>query len=246
MGISPKTLKILWGRSGSRCAICKIAVVENSRTDGSPFVLGENAHIKGEKPGSARYDASMTDDQRNDCNNLVVLCPTDHSKIDKDENIKDYPVDGLQKIKTEHENWVQECIEKSIPSITFAELDVVLKYISTVDVSSVEDLALIHPEEKIKKNNLSSSIDRLIRMGVSQAGLVKNFLNSNLDLNFAERMRDKFVEKYKSLKQEGLDSDSIFYSLKEFASGNSSEIKIQTASLCVIAYFFERCDIFEK
>jgi hypothetical protein len=83
-------------------------------------------------------------------------------------------------------------------------------------------------------------------MGVSQAGLVKNFLNSNLDLNFAERMRDKFVEKYKSLKQEGLDSDSIFYSLKEFASGNSSEIKIQTASLCVIAYFFERCDIFEK
>ena len=238
-------LKILWARASGYCAMCKTRLVEEAQ-DGTPYVLGESAHIYGDKPGSERYEISMSDEERNAYANRILLCPTDHTKIDKKSAAIDYPVEALQQLKRDHEEWATRNLEAALPQLTFAELEIALKYIVNADLSTIEDLALIHPLEKIQKNQLSSAVDRLIRMGLSQGGLVREYFNRNFDIEFAERIRAGFIEKYNEFKAQSLEADVIFYDLVKFASGNSQDFKIHTAGLCLVCYFFEQCDIFEK
>lgn len=42
------------------------------------------AHIEGKKEGSARYNSNMTDEQRDDITNLILLCQTHHVLVDQD------------------------------------------------------------------------------------------------------------------------------------------------------------------
>ncbi len=43
------------------------------RTGGQMFFIGQRVHIRGAYPGSACFDPAMTDDQRHDFANLVVM-----------------------------------------------------------------------------------------------------------------------------------------------------------------------------
>jgi hypothetical protein len=63
---------------------------------------GEIAHICGERQGAARYDKTLSVKDRNDCWNLMVLCPKHHKLIDQLEPRK-YPVDRLRTMKEQHE-----------------------------------------------------------------------------------------------------------------------------------------------
>jgi len=67
---------------------------------GDPVILGEQAHIRGKKPGSARHDPQYED--VDGYQNLILLCPTHHTEIDKDGG-KNFPVDQLVKLKRDHE-----------------------------------------------------------------------------------------------------------------------------------------------
>ena len=64
-------------------------------------LTGEVCHIKGARPGSARYDSSQADVERHGYGNLVLMCPTHHTVIDDDEEA--YSVERLRKIKAAHE-----------------------------------------------------------------------------------------------------------------------------------------------
>jgi hypothetical protein len=64
-------------------------------------LTGEVCHIKGARPGSARYDPGQTDVERHAYANLVLMCPTHHTVIDDDEEA--YTVERLFKIKAVHE-----------------------------------------------------------------------------------------------------------------------------------------------
>ena len=90
-------IKLLFARSGNRCAFPKcVAPMALNET-----LTGEVCHIKGARPGSARYDALQTDVERHAYSNLILMCPTHHTVIDDDEEA--YTVGRLHKIKSEHE-----------------------------------------------------------------------------------------------------------------------------------------------
>ena len=95
-----KDIKILWGRSGNRCAICKLELT----ADGSTETLGEMAHIVGQSQNGPRGNQNLTD--RDSYDNLILLCPTHHVEIDK--NYTAWPVERLRSIKADHEAWVSE------------------------------------------------------------------------------------------------------------------------------------------
>ncbi|WP_336026044.1 HNH endonuclease [Acinetobacter pittii] len=100
--ITEKNIKILWGESGNLCAFPECNIEITALTGNKGYTLGEMAHIKGDKEGACRYDPKQTDLERNSHQNLVLLCPTHHTIIDKPENLSIYTVDFLMKMKEEH------------------------------------------------------------------------------------------------------------------------------------------------
>jgi len=110
-----KEIKILWGRSGNRCAICKLELTP----DGDKETLGEMAHIVAKSNDGPRCDSPFEPTERDKYKNLILLCPTHHAEIDK--NYSDWPVERLRRIKTGHEAWVSE--QLSTGSIRVAEID---------------------------------------------------------------------------------------------------------------------------
>ena len=64
MSISTTTRKRLWQRTGNLCAKCRNELHEDATELDDPSILGEECHIVGDKPGSARYDDPLPLDQR--------------------------------------------------------------------------------------------------------------------------------------------------------------------------------------
>lgn len=64
-------------------------------------VVAEICHIKGQKPDSARYDSSQSDDERHAFENLILMCGPHHKVIDDDP--EGWPVERLTKLKSGQE-----------------------------------------------------------------------------------------------------------------------------------------------
>lgn len=105
MAITQKSIKVLWSASGGRCAYpgCWERLCYSEAENAAPFTLGEMAHICGEKPGANRHDPGQKDTERDDYQNLILLCPTHHTLIDRKENENFYTVDALHEMKVAHE-----------------------------------------------------------------------------------------------------------------------------------------------
>ncbi|HBI9063578.1 TPA: HNH endonuclease [Acinetobacter baumannii] len=106
--INEKSVKILWGGSGNLCAHPECTTNITALTGRKGYTLGEMAHIKGDKPGACRYDPTQTEKERNSHENLILLCPTHHTLIDKPENLSIYTVDVLMEMKKNHLAKVQD------------------------------------------------------------------------------------------------------------------------------------------
>lgn len=65
-------------------------------------IVAEICHIRARRKGGARYDPTLTEEQKNSAANLILLCPTCHKLADKDKTGA-YPVGDLLEIKAEHE-----------------------------------------------------------------------------------------------------------------------------------------------
>lgn len=106
-GPSQPTVKRLYAVSGNQCAFpkCTTPLVDHA----SGKVTGRICHIKASKPGGPRYDASQSEEERHDFNNLVLMCPIHHDVIDSDE--KSYTIERLKTIKNEHQSKVDEIKE---------------------------------------------------------------------------------------------------------------------------------------
>src|SRR5687768_6852457 len=129
MAIKSPDVKVLWARSGNRCALCFASLTHES-TKASP--VGQQAHIKGENSGkgkkpSARYDQEQSDDARNSYGNLILLCPTCHTIIDKNE--EEYTVERLLSIKELHERKITESIRSQTLNVTYYELEHTLRHL---------------------------------------------------------------------------------------------------------------------
>ncbi len=241
---SDSTLKKLWGLSGNRCALCKIETII-TMIDGKPEPIAEMAHISGLNPDSPRYNPEMEDKERNSYENIILLCPTCHEKVDRD--VERYTEEFLIGKKEEHEKWVDNRLTMELPNVTFEELEVITKYLLNASFSQhKEELTVIPPEEKIMKNNFSFKVSNHISRGLIGVNQVKDYLNKNIDPEFSERLKAGFIEKYLELKNRKLNGDDLFFEMLDFASNGSADFSKKAAALTVLTYYFEICEVFEK
>jgi hypothetical protein len=106
MGISDKCRKVLWGRSGNRCAICKHELVAGATAQDSESIVGDECHIISSKPTGPRHDPSYPMDQLDEYENLILLCRIHHKMVD--DQSETYSADILRQIKSNHEVWVSQ------------------------------------------------------------------------------------------------------------------------------------------
>ena len=81
MSIKVKTRKILWSKSGNRCAICKKHLVQKFEITDANFIVGEECHIISSKENGPRGKVTKLSDYDDD-SNLILLCANDHKLID--------------------------------------------------------------------------------------------------------------------------------------------------------------------
>ena len=108
------TIRTLRERVAMRCSSpdCR---VPTSAASGDKKVnnLGIAAHIHAASPGGARYDKSMSKDERRSIKNAIWLCSNCSIKIDRDA--EQYPAELLRKWKLEAEKNALEELGKKLP-----------------------------------------------------------------------------------------------------------------------------------
>lgn len=102
---SPETKELLMFRSSLMCnnPNCSALTVGPSDSTG-PLALkvGEAAHICAARHGQARYESSMSDEERAAFENGIWLCSSCHTMVDKIQGA-DFPASLLRSWKTDHE-----------------------------------------------------------------------------------------------------------------------------------------------
>jgi hypothetical protein len=101
------------------------------------------------------------------------------------------------------------------------------------------------PMGKIEANALSENIATLIKGGMSKAPLVEKFFAQWHDETLGERIAEAFRTEYQRLRHLHTLNE-IFSELQAWAGGRGRGTpEHEMAVLAVIAYYFERCDIYE-
>lgn len=93
----PTVVKRLFALSSNRCAYpnCEEKIVDEYGT-----VIGEICHIEAAEKGGERYNEFSDDEYRRSFDNLILMCSNHHKKTD---NVNEYTVEKLRKIKAQHE-----------------------------------------------------------------------------------------------------------------------------------------------
>lgn len=106
MTITDKTRKLLWGKSGNRCAMCKHELSIDATEKDDESVIGEECHILSDKEYGPRYSKGSNINELDSYSNLILLCRIHHKQIDDQSTT--YASDVLKRIKDDHEKWVSE------------------------------------------------------------------------------------------------------------------------------------------
>lgn len=115
MAITDKTRKALWAKSGNRCLLCRIELVQETEVANDKVIIGEECHIISSKEQGPRGVAEKLSDFDN-IENLVLLCANDHKRIDELTDV--YTVAKLRLLKSVHENWVKTTLKRDVITFT--------------------------------------------------------------------------------------------------------------------------------
>lgn len=107
--LTSTTSVYLWSRAGGACALCGEDLLQDIRTH-RRVRWGELAHIIGAQPGAARGDEILSSAHETDPDNILLLCPSCHTKVDRDAVT--YTVEMLQQRKLWHEERIRTAASK--------------------------------------------------------------------------------------------------------------------------------------
>ncbi len=130
------------------------------RADGRMFFIGQRVHIRGAFPGSARFDPAMTDDQRRDFANLVVMCTPHHDIIDiKEPDL--YPPEILLRWKDQREASPAEALTR-LREVTPSGLrKIVADGLREHDTRLVQTLSRLEASDREAAHLMRSLLDEL-------------------------------------------------------------------------------------
>lgn len=203
------TIKQLFGLSGNVCAHpdCNTILIKE---DGSN--VAQICHIEAASEGGERYNPLMTDDERRDFKNLILLCSNCHIVTN---NMTIYTVGILQRMKDDHEGRYKDNGYKPSPDLYDKMLS---KFAYDISFTEKEEWGIL--EEIIKFVNENAPNSNPTIQQISQG---ENFTHTKekVRLNFPQDQRMLFQQTYvmTSAKQQ-----TVAKFFAKIASENSVEL----------------------
>lgn len=102
MSILGSVRKILWAKSGNKCAFCEKELIKTQF--GVTTICGEECHIVSPKPNGPRHKKL---DNYDTIDNLILLCQEHHKMID--DNPEKFSEEFLKDLKIKHEAKLKGC-----------------------------------------------------------------------------------------------------------------------------------------
>ena len=250
--ILPRASKILWGEAAGRCSFtgCRRLLVQSEGDTIS--LIGEQTHIlaHSDHPRAPRNDPSYPISERDHYDNLILLCRNHHQLID--HHSLNYSVEALRRMKSDHEDWVKNCLECSIATLDSEELEYVAKYIASG--TAMEDLTnegflVVPPREKMTRNQLTARVGSRLIMGLTHSSAVGRFVDAMalVDSEFPARLKAGFVLEYRRLREnEAIEGDELFHALENYSTQGAVDFDRMAAGITVLSYLFERCEVIES
>ncbi len=133
----------------------------------------------------------------------------------------------------------------SIKRLNYSILKEVIGYIMDLPLTSGKqaNIALPDWDEKIKFNNLTDPVAKLLNNGYFQIHSLEEYLSNNSDF-LADSLRDKMNDIYIQEKLQK-DGDKLFWAIVNSASPKASQM-YQIAVIVIMSKYFESCDIFKE
>lgn len=126
------------------------------------------AHIRGLHKGSPRHDEDMTDHQRNNFKNLLLLCKIHHDLVDGQHTWENYSVMRLTEWKTAREGDLAD------------ELD----QLDWITQNKLQELMTNAIEETLEK--ILGAIDNISSISKETLGILKDLVNTTLKLPYLD------------------------------------------------------------
>ena len=241
-------LALLWSRSGGLCGFpeCPVICVQPANDNDPSVRTGEIAHIEALSDSGPRANPSLSHQDRNLYDNLILLCATHHTLVDAQPNT--YTVETLRTWKAAQEERHGVLLAQAMRNITFTELDQVTNALVNGEQPPISPITVIPPQEKMARNGLTEQSSQLFTMGLLQTQLVKHYVEttSSLDRTFVPRLTSGFIDHYQQQTQAGLQGDALFAEMFRFSAQGRSEYLYKSAGLAVLVYLFESCEVFER
>jgi len=108
--MSDQDRKLLWGKAGNRCAICKKLLINVEDGDERGVVVGIECHIVGHSNSGPRGNDPLPLEERHKYENIVLLCSEHARTIDERTDV--WTIDKLRSLKKEHEELMMNLVPK--------------------------------------------------------------------------------------------------------------------------------------
>ena len=138
-------------------------------------------------------------------------------------------------------------------SLDYSVLNDVVEYLIRKDshTSKVDKLRVPDFDEKIKFNNLSDYVARMLNNASLSLYQLEEYFDTYGSKNVRDILKIEFVEMYKKYSQNDLSDDDIFIRILETVSNSTGKVNskkkyIRESVLVLMAYYFESCDIFKE
>ena len=261
----PTTIRRLDKLSGNECA--EPTCIKRLIAEDGQSIISKICHIEAASKNGPRWNGNMTDDERRDFSNLILLCDEHHTIIDNKDNELKYPVSLLKKWKTEHEAKILKLISgNNILVKNPSALNVVIGYVGKQIFSdtTTEPTNAPNTEEKIFYNNVILFKPIIEEYAVYQGKLNKLYeeiekqgsTKKELVLQNIKTIYLKEKGKFKDIDEIRVNADKIIESVEnelwkiiENSSNPNSDLPIEAIKislLIVMVDAFMRCNILEE
>jgi hypothetical protein len=135
---------------------------------------------------------------------------------------------------------------KDVVDLRLEDVKTLLDHIALQPEPLAVDVRLV-PADKLEYNQLSQAVGVLLKAGMTRSEVVKKYLRGIVDQTRYDRTAAAFRLRYQELRAQGRAPDDIFLGLQKFVAGESFvSPSHQAATLAILAFFFEACEIFER